>query len=360
MNLAVRNAAYSGLALALAEVLARWKRNVPMAADERERVYAVVPHVVSMVGHFRPDVDTHPGGKEAARAVGLAGHRAANVLQWAQCRFPETVALRERVLAIYRALHGGDQAVHADVSASLNNLASACRWAGNFSAARQHYEGSLAMKSKLHGNSGKAHQSTATSLNNLAELCRSTGDLTSARRYFEAALAMRRQLFGTVHAKVADSLHGLASVCMDAAGARENYTVALEMYYQVFGGANAVRAEIAGCLHNLGRVCYKEGKLDQAREWFEKSLGMQRLVHGGPEAVHDDIRKTLSWLGRVALEQGELPLGAAWSREALVMACNIYGAEHQEAVNEKTWLDRAERAVAASVSGNEETLPAPV
>ena len=66
MSAAARTAAYSGLALALKEALARWQRGVPMAADERGRVYSLVPHAVSMVGHFRPDVDAHPGGEEVA------------------------------------------------------------------------------------------------------------------------------------------------------------------------------------------------------------------------------------------------------------------------------------------------------
>ncbi len=283
MSAAARTAAYSGLALALKEALAGWQQGVPMAADERGRVYTLVPHAVSMVGHFRTDVVAHPGGEEApsavaqaARAVAQAGGRAASVLRRVQCRFPEAVALCKRVLAIDRALHGGDQAVHAQVADSLNHLANACMSAGDLSAARQHCEGSLAMNSKLHGGGGMAHQSTATSLHIVAMLCRLTGDLTAARGRFEAALAMRRKLFGTVHENDASSLRGLATVCLDEGGLVDS----LNMFQQVFGGATPVRAEIASSLQNLGEVSYKEGKLDQALEWFEKCLGRNAWCTG--------------------------------------------------------------------------------
>jgi tetratricopeptide (TPR) repeat protein len=139
-------------------------------------------------------------------------------------------------------VHGGEDAVHADIAASMHALGNVCDSEGKYAEARKWYEESLAMKREVHGGEDAVHADIAASMHALGNVCEREGKYAEARKWYEESLAM---------------------------------------YREVHGGEDAVHADIAASMHALGNVCHSDGKYAEARKWHEESLAMTREVHGG-------------------------------------------------------------------------------
>ena len=63
-------------------------------------------------------------------------------------------------------------------------------------------------------------------------------------------------------------------------------------------GEGAAHPDIAGSLHQLGSVYYRESNYEKAREYYEESLRIRKEVYG-EGAAHSDIASSLHQLGSV-------------------------------------------------------------
>ena len=108
--------------------------------EQRARLFALVPHAVSVVQHV------HAGGfGDVDDAVVAAGDQAGAVLLDWQSRFAQARSVFLHGLKIRRKVFGGDDAVHANIATSLSNLGKVCYAEGDYAAARTYHEQSLAM-----------------------------------------------------------------------------------------------------------------------------------------------------------------------------------------------------------------------
>eukprot|EP00891_Asterochloris_glomerata_P006867 jgi/Astpho2/6867/Aster-06539 len=85
---------------------------------------------------------------------------------------------------------------HAEVAASLNNLAVLLKTMGNFDEAEQLYHRSIAIKERA---LGQNHPQVALSLNNLAALLRRMGKNEEAEELYRRSLSIREQALGPDH-----------------------------------------------------------------------------------------------------------------------------------------------------------------
>ena len=270
-----------------------------LSAGQRKALFDLVPHVESVMERVSREGGGGGGSVQATQFAARAGNAAAQLLKDVGCRYVQARQYHERSLAMLHEVHGGgDDAVHADIAKTLNNLGEVCRAQGDYAGARQYHEQSLAMKREVHGGGDDAvHADIATSLNNLGGVCEAQGDYAGARQYLEQALAMLHEVHGggddAVHADIAKTLNNLGEVCRaqgDYAGARQYHEQSLAMKREVHGGGDdAVHADIATSLNNLGGVCEAQGDYAGARQYYEQALAMYRQVHGSD--AHPDVQQ---------------------------------------------------------------------
>ncbi|MCW5849426.1 MAG: tetratricopeptide repeat protein [Anaerolineae bacterium] len=136
---------------------------------------------------------------------------------------------------------------------------------GDYPAARELYEESLALRRDLGDKRG-----TANLLNNLGVLARFEGDLEMARARYEESLALLRTLND--------------------------------------------RAAVGQALNNLGLVLRYQGDLAEARQSLEESLRLRRQLKD-----KWGIANSLSSLGDLALEQGDFDAAQTFLNESLTL-----------------------------------------
>ncbi|HEX6185320.1 MAG TPA: serine/threonine-protein kinase, partial [Pyrinomonadaceae bacterium] len=117
--------------------------------------------------------------------------------------YDSALPLAEEALRIRRQVH--DER-HADVAASLYNLATVHHAKGDYKAAEPLYREALAARRALFG---AEHAETAASLNGLGLFLKDKGEYAEAEALLREALAARRSLFGGEHASVAETLNEL-------------------------------------------------------------------------------------------------------------------------------------------------------
>jgi non-specific serine/threonine protein kinase len=174
---------------------------------------------------------------------------------------------------------------------------------GDFSAARDHHQDSLAIARGLGD-----HEGVARATISLGNLRLRQGDPAAARILCEEALALSRNLNDPWLTQ--QSLNGLGNV----AGALGEFPRAQSLFEESLAIARerADRVRIAISLNNLGYLTFQRGQYSAARAWHEESLAIRRELKdpGG-------IAYSLSGLGEVALHQGDQSAAGAFLRAAL-------------------------------------------
>jgi len=191
----------------------------------------------------------------ADRAKALNG---SGCLAYFQGDYSAARELHEGSLALRRAL--GDR---SGVAASLSNLGSVACDQGEYAAARELFDESLAIRRELGNRIG-----IATSVKNLGTVAYSLGDYKAARAHFEESLAIRRELgewWG-----IASSLDSLGSVAF----AQGDYADARALSQESLGIRRQLgdRSGIADCLGNLGGVAHALGDHAAAIELYRECL----------------------------------------------------------------------------------------
>ncbi|MDQ3461386.1 MAG: tetratricopeptide repeat protein [Deinococcota bacterium] len=197
----------------------------------------------------------------AARAKALNG---AGMLAWFQGDYSAARSHFEESLAIRREV--GDK---QGIAASLSNLASIDYQQGGYVLPPSRFEESLAIRREAGDKQG-----IANSLGNLGIVALDQGDFTSAHLLHEESLAIRREV-GDKRA-IAFSLYGLAQV----AHAQGDDAKA----YALFEESLAIRQEVddrtgmADSLNRLGLVALDRGEHAKARALVKESLALFRVL----------------------------------------------------------------------------------
>jgi len=200
------------------------------------------------------------------------------------------------------------------IRARALNCAGGLAWQqGEFDAARQYYEHSLAIRREIGDRTGMA-----STLDNLGVLALSRGEPEAARKSHEEGLGIYRHI---------RDQHGIAA-CLNNLGLvaenREEYPVAQALYEEalVINRAAGNRLWEANNLGNLGNVAQALGEWDKARSLQTQSLAIKREL--------GDLRgiaASLANIGRAAVGQGDLAGGRAAHREALSLRRQIQSRE---------------------------------
>jgi hypothetical protein len=252
-----RRAANWGVGGALVGRLGKWDGGMPY--EERVRLFGMLPHARSVVGHFGGGGVGL--GREVVERVVCVAYWTGNVLNDGLSDFENARGFFEESLAMQRKVYG-EEAAQPDIAVLLNALGNVCLSKCEYEKARGYYEESLATRRKLYGEEA-AQPDIAASLNALGNVCIDKGEYEKARGYYEESLAMRRK----VH------------------------------------GEEAANPDIATSLHALGIVCLRKGEYEKARGYYEESLAMRRKVHG-EEAANPNIAMSLNALGDVFYRRG--------------------------------------------------------
>ena len=188
---------------------------------------------------------------------------------------------------------------------ALDGLGALMRAQGEYEAAQQRFEESLAIRRDLGHQAGIAH-----SLTNLAGMARDQGDFETARDLYDECLAIRRAMGDTeAVTRTLINLGILAQRQGDYATARAQYEESLAI-----GRAEGHQQAIAHALMNLGVAAQHQGDDAIARIHYEESLAAARAA--GDSAT---VGFALNNLGAVAKQQGDFAAARAFYQQSLAL-----------------------------------------
>jgi predicted ATPase/DNA-binding SARP family transcriptional activator len=256
---------------------------------------AWLDRVASEHDNLRATFDRLIDAGAAEPGVRLAG--ALFPYWWVRGHYREARATIDALLLVERPL---PDALRAEALGHAGAFARLCE---DFTAARERYEASLAIKREL-----GAPASMAATLGNLGNLLRLLGDLEGAERHLEEALDLYRAAGDG--ARVANTLNNLGAV----AEVRGDGAVAEARYRDGLDAARAAGEELvaAFALGNLGAAALARGHAEEARARHgEAGAVFERLGYRVGLAVNAQHRAD------VDLSAGDL--AAARSGYALAM-----------------------------------------
>lgn len=261
-------------------------------------------------------------------------------------------------------------AEHADVAASLYDLAEVLQQRGEYAEAQSHTRESLAVRHTVYG---AGSTEVAESLDQLAMGLLLQGDFDAAEQAGLEALSAREQLFGAQSAETADTLLTLASIASNGKGdfesAEELAQRAYDLYSGLFG-ADDLRTAFAA--NAIGVSHWMRGQNEKALEYYRKVLDIYERMAGAdhPETASakenvanalarlqrfdesipllesvlavrrakagDDAAITARTMGNLAaheLQAGRLDRAQAWFDKALPTYAKAYGTDHPDYAN---------------------------
>lgn len=144
-------------------------------------------------------------------------------------------------------------------------------------------------------------------------------DLDKAEEQLVRAYELRRDSLTAPNADLATSLQNLGRLRFKQGRwneARNFYQQALDMRIELFGTQHA---DVARTMHHLALTVQALGDLDGSREYWEHALRIRRAVL---EPNHSDIGNALSGLATNSLERGDYEKAETAAREALRIVLN--------------------------------------
>jgi serine/threonine protein kinase/tetratricopeptide (TPR) repeat protein len=206
------------------------------------------------------------------------------------------------------------------ISESLTNLAIVVMSKGDLEAAEQGFREALEIRRRL----GENPSDVAFSLNNLATVLEQKGDYEAGEPVYREALDLYTRLFGLNHPDLATPYVNLARLLR-----KTNKNAEAESLLQLAVALDQQRGEdhpyVAYDLNELGRVCRRLGKLDEAEAAYREAIRIYRVGSGtGPTAV----ASPLVGLGTVLTERGDPEGGEPLIREGLRLWTEVLGENH--------------------------------
>ncbi len=244
--------------------------------------------------------------RKAARARQRAGDSApdptlADILyQLANVEFyaghyDESESLNERILEMYRQLHGDRHPLVADC---LINLGAIRFERGEYAEAESEYRQALGITEAWYGSD---HPQTAANLTMLSRALVYQNKGEEATGLLQRALSIRERVYGSDHPAVASTLNELGNIAV----AESRYDVAEASFARMLSIYRAAYPEghylVAVALANLASAYMNEGRLVEAEPMLREAVGIyeQKLAPDHPNTGIARIK-----LGRALLRMG--------------------------------------------------------
>jgi CHAT domain-containing protein/tetratricopeptide (TPR) repeat protein len=246
------------------------------------------------------------------RVLAVAGDYRA-----AKQRLEESLALRTRERGEW----------HPETASSQSSLASLYRILGDYNAA----EDKLRMSVEISLRSlGPDHPETASSLSNLAMVYEVQGNYASARPLFERALAIRERVFGPNNPETAAALDHLAGFYMSQwnyGAAEPLFLRSLRIREELLGVDNP---DTADSVNNLASLYLAQGKYAAGEPLLQRALKIREQALG---LDHPDTASSIYSLARLYLAQKNYSAAAADFQRALKIWEGTFGPEHPQTAN---------------------------
>ncbi|PFX21312.1 Nephrocystin-3 [Stylophora pistillata] len=234
----------------------------------------------------------------------------------------------ERALEIYKRRPSSE---HVDVARTYQSLGKVHYELGDLQQAKERYEHALGIYKRR---PGSEHVDVARTYQGLGKVHYMLGDLQQAKECFEYTLGIYKERIGSEHAdvgltyqdlgKVHDKL-GLGKVYYklgDLQQAKESYKHALGIYKRMIGSEHV---DVALIYHNLGKANFKLGDLQQAKECYEHALGIYKRSIGSENV---DVALTYRGLSKAHYKLGDLQQAKECFEHALSIYKRRLGSEH--------------------------------
>jgi serine/threonine-protein kinase len=228
-------------------------------------------------------------------------------------------ALLSESLALRRQTLGPD---HADVAATLTDLAGTNRLRGRLKEALAQHQEALALRQRL---LGPDHADVSQSLNNICSVQNQLGDRAAARQACEQAIALRERAGDAL--ALATSIQNLGNTYeLDGKFdvAETHYRRALDLRRRELGDAHL---ETARAKSLLGMIVYRQGRNREAAALYREALPILRAVL---DATHPTVITTVSNLALVQRQEGDLAGADASLREVIAARRARLGDRHPE------------------------------
>ena len=236
-------------------------------------------------------------------------------------RYADAEPRYQRALAIGEKVFGPE---HPDVATTLNNLAELYRAQGRYAEAEPHYQRALAIREKV---LGPEHPDVAMSLNNLAELYRAQGRYAEAEPHYQRALAIVEKVLGPEHPNVATSLNNLAGSTMPRAGMpRRSRTTSGRWPSGRRCSARSIPTWPRASTTWL-QLYHAQGRYADAEPHYQRALAIREKVLG-PE--HPDVATSLNNLAVLYRAQGRYADAEPRYQRALAIREKVLGPEHPD------------------------------
>ena len=259
-----------------------------------QRIASALPRFWEVQGNFTEGkawlADALASGRPSTRERANALNSLA-ILERRQGDYAAAVEAYEASLAIFREL---DDA--SGIATALNNLGVVAQDRGDYDRARK-----LLTEAHEHFASIDDLPRSAAALNNLGLVARRQGDLAAAVRLYEESLALWRDLGDQLRQALCLNNLGVVAYAMgDTEAAERRYRQALTVYRQLEDRSGAALA-----LHNLAEALRDRGDYPQAIISWQESLAL-RSVQGDRVG----IAECLSGLGQITSRAGLHDLAA--------------------------------------------------
>ncbi len=259
---------------------------------------------------------------------------------------------------------------HADVAASLNDLAEVLHQRSQYVEAESHTREALAVRRIVFG---ERSTEVAESLDQLAMALLLQGKFGEAEQAAQESLSVRERLFGPQSAEAADSLLTLASIANNGKGDFEGAQALGQRAYDIYSGlfgtddlhtalaANAIgvshwmrgqnelalahyrrilsiyerlagadNPETASAKENVANALARLQRFDESIPLLESVLAVRRAKAGDDAAI---TARTMGNLAAHEMQAGRVDRAQAWFDKALPSYAKAYGIDHPDYAN---------------------------
>jgi tetratricopeptide (TPR) repeat protein/CHAT domain-containing protein len=242
-------------------------------------------------------------------------------LYLAQGLYAQADPLIKRALAIRETSLGPD---HPDVAASLNNLGALYQAQDRYAQADPLIKRALAIREK---SLGPDHPDVAASLNNLAELYLAQGQYAQAGLLFKRALVIRETSLGPDHPDVAASLINLAQLYQ----AEGQYGQAELLFKRAIAiretSLSPDHPDVAASLINFAALYQAQGQYPQAEPLLKRAVAILEKSFG-PD--HPDVAASLNNRAALHHAQGQYPQAVPLLKRAVAIWEKSLGTDHPD------------------------------
>ena len=278
-----------------------------LSEAEQVEVLLKIGQVLELVGRWDEAAHRFQGSLELAEQldnrVGIArAEMAEGSLLLKQKRFAEAEPALRLARAVFQEL--GDL---AGASLALTEIGEVYRLQGNYPAATNHYQESLALAERVE-NSNPRLSVRARTFKALGTLATRQGAYAEARLHFETGLNLNRELSDKLgSANLLNNLSILSAIQDDFATARSFSSQSLVILREV-----GDRFGMAVALNNMGMMGHDQGDQTAARNYLEQSLRNRRSL-----GDRWGVANVLSSLADVALAQSDYNFARSCLSESL-------------------------------------------